>query len=259
LLISKDAIHTAPRPERPLLPAQAGGGDSRRRPGFGDENVLRPFYEETASVKPGCHFFSSVHLLVVTTTSRHHPLARRKRRVSLPSDHASLTRWTTAIVQLPREAESGSAGVQPDEEYLGRRCADAASGPGGALARTAFYGHRTPEPCLKKPNLDFSPRRRQDGPGLPPSKSSRASTRETAMRLVIVNPSWRLVQAGNGSTPPPTFYSCRANRRVARSTSCLIRPKALAPAWCGTAHSEGRFSKESGPKTARPDQDLASR
>src|SRR5947208_3663649 len=32
-------------------------------------------------------------------------------------------------LQLPGEAESGSAGVQPDEEYPGRRCANGASGP----------------------------------------------------------------------------------------------------------------------------------
>ena len=53
--------------------------------------------------------------------------------------------------------------------------------------------------------------------------------------------------------------SVSANFLVARSTPCLIRPK-CGPAWYdGMAHSEGRFSKESGPKTARPDQDLASR
>lgn len=47
----------------------------------------------------------------------------------------------------PGEAESGSAGVQPDEEYPGRRCSDSISW--SANCRPGFF-HRTPEPCLSK-------------------------------------------------------------------------------------------------------------
>ena len=56
----------------------------------------------------------------------------------------------------PGEAESGSAGVQPDEEYPGRRCADAASPWSIHSARVFLCRHRTPEPCLENP-----PARRQ--------------------------------------------------------------------------------------------------
>ena len=40
---------------------------------------------------------------------------------------------------LPGEAESGSAGVQPDEEYPGRRCANGASGPGTQTVFGAIF------------------------------------------------------------------------------------------------------------------------
>src|SRR5260370_10492012 len=43
-----------------------------------------------------------------------------------------------AILLPPGEAESGSAGVQPDKEYPGRRCADGASGPWGKLQGSSF-------------------------------------------------------------------------------------------------------------------------
>src|SRR5260370_24554418 len=43
-----------------------------------------------------------------------------------------------AILVPPGEAESGSAGVQPDKEYPGRRCADGASGPRGKLQGPFF-------------------------------------------------------------------------------------------------------------------------
>ena len=38
--------------------------------------------------------------------------------------------WATLL--RPGEAESGSAGVQPDKEYPGRRCAEGASGSRGS-------------------------------------------------------------------------------------------------------------------------------
>src|SRR5260370_17981449 len=43
-----------------------------------------------------------------------------------------------AILVPAGEAESGSAGVQPDKEYPGRRCADGASGPWGKLQGPFF-------------------------------------------------------------------------------------------------------------------------
>src|SRR5207237_8301639 len=43
-----------------------------------------------------------------------------------------------AILLAPGEAESGSAGVQPDKEYPGRRCADGASGPWGKTPGVFF-------------------------------------------------------------------------------------------------------------------------
>jgi hypothetical protein len=51
----------------------------------------------------------------------------------------------------PGEAESGSAGVQPDKEYPGRRCADGASAPGGSSRRGPFriIGHQSH--ALKNP------------------------------------------------------------------------------------------------------------
>jgi hypothetical protein len=49
------------------------------------------------------------------------------------------------MLPAPGEAESGSAGVQPDKEYPGRRCADGASGPWSAISRGLFVaiGHRS--------------------------------------------------------------------------------------------------------------------
>ena len=55
----------------------------------------------------------------------------------------------SATLAPPGEAESGSAGVQPDKEYPGRRCADGASGPRGQTSGALLY-HRTPELCLEK-------------------------------------------------------------------------------------------------------------
>src|SRR5262249_31126324 len=46
----------------------------------------------------------------------------------------------------PGEAESGSAGVQPDKEYPGRRCADGASDLWGIKPPEVFFvaiGHRS--------------------------------------------------------------------------------------------------------------------
>jgi hypothetical protein len=53
-----------------------------------------------------------------------------------------------AKLLLPGEAESGSAGVQPDKEYPGRRCADGASRPPNGYGRVGAYlfptiGHRS--------------------------------------------------------------------------------------------------------------------
>jgi len=64
-----------------------------------------------------------------------------------------------AIVSRPGEAESGSAGVQPDKEYPGRRCADGASGLLWAHAsRGRLCHHRTPELCLRKPTVTAPPK-----------------------------------------------------------------------------------------------------
>jgi hypothetical protein len=52
-----------------------------------------------------------------------------------------------AIVLLPGETESGSAGKQLDKGYLGRRCAKGASGPLAAFASRGRFrtsiGHRS--------------------------------------------------------------------------------------------------------------------
>src|SRR5271155_3624195 len=61
-----------------------------------------------------------------------------------------------AILHAPGEAESGSAGVQPDKEYPGRRCADGALGSGWFCQPEPSFPHRTPELCLRKPNFKFS-------------------------------------------------------------------------------------------------------
>jgi hypothetical protein len=58
---------------------------------------------------------------------------------------ARLNRWactgscSSAILPAPGEAESGSAGVQPDKEYPGRRCADGASDPWGIKPPGVFF------------------------------------------------------------------------------------------------------------------------
>jgi hypothetical protein len=64
------------------------------------------------------------------------------------------SRLASAILRLPEETESGSAGKQPDKGYSGRRCANGASGPLGALAsRGRFVATLwTPKPCLKNPS-----------------------------------------------------------------------------------------------------------
>src|SRR6516162_8103134 len=49
---------------------------------------------------------------------------------SWPSPLRCVPSFARVQLPLPGEAESGSAGVQPDEEYPGRRCANGASGPG---------------------------------------------------------------------------------------------------------------------------------
>jgi hypothetical protein len=57
--------------------------------------------------------------------------------VQLPTPMSELNRFEEdplpatlglAMLLRPGEAESGSAGVQPDKEYPGRRCADGAAG-----------------------------------------------------------------------------------------------------------------------------------
>jgi len=51
-----------------------------------------------------------------------------------------------AIVGPPEEAEAGSAGTQPAEEYSGRRCADGALAPRSTLVGegpTNSIGHRS--------------------------------------------------------------------------------------------------------------------
>jgi hypothetical protein len=59
-----------------------------------------------------------------------------------------------STLSSPGEAESGSAGVQPDKEYPGRRCADGASGPWSLTGGRVVSGHhRTPESCLRKPTF----------------------------------------------------------------------------------------------------------
>jgi hypothetical protein len=51
-------------------------------------------------------------------------------------------------LRVPGEAESGSAGTQPDKEYPGRRCIWSLA---TTVARDRFASrHRTPELCLKK-------------------------------------------------------------------------------------------------------------
>lgn len=56
--------------------------------------------------------------------------------VKLLNPNLATTPSRSDKIQLPGEAESGSAGVQPDKEYPGRRCANGASGlwpnPSGA-------------------------------------------------------------------------------------------------------------------------------
>jgi hypothetical protein len=67
-----------------------------------------------------------------------------------------------ATLGPPGEAESGSAGVQPDKEYPGRRCADGASDLWGIkTSRGLFCRHRTPESCLE--NAPASSRRLRFG------------------------------------------------------------------------------------------------
>jgi hypothetical protein len=65
---------------------------------------------------------------------------------ALPPTQSLLdTRASPAMVAAPGEAESGSAGVQPDEEYPGRRCTDGASAS-EALGFRGFFlpiGHRS--------------------------------------------------------------------------------------------------------------------
>ena len=71
---------------------------------------------------------------------------------SFESVHATmLACFAWVRLGSPGEAESGSAGVQPDEEYPGRRCADGASAWWVRPARLFFpaIGHRSP--CLKNP------------------------------------------------------------------------------------------------------------
>jgi hypothetical protein len=51
-----------------------------------------------------------------------------------------------AMLDPPREAEAGSAGTQPAEEYLGRRCADGTGAPRATLRDEGppfSIGHRS--------------------------------------------------------------------------------------------------------------------
>jgi hypothetical protein len=158
------------------------------------------------------------------------------------------------MLQLPREAESGSAGVQPDKEYLGRRCADAASGPGGRLTlgphSTAIgrRSHASKNPSQRQPMRHRATRA--------PStlEVPRLSTREISCICCHRKPILAAGSIGNGSTPSPTFYPCRvsSDRVVARNTPCLIRPKASAPAWCGAAHLKDDSRKNQAEKRHAP-------
>jgi hypothetical protein len=55
-----------------------------------------------------------------------------------------------ATVGPPGEAESGSAGVQPDKEYPGRRCTNGA-GPSEGYSSEGSLFHWSSEPCLENP------------------------------------------------------------------------------------------------------------
>src|SRR5262245_10497724 len=57
-------------------------------------------------------------------------LPNRDVLTSRPSPLRCVSPFARVQLLLPGEAESGSAGVQTDKEYPGRRCANGASGPG---------------------------------------------------------------------------------------------------------------------------------
>ncbi len=109
----------------------------------------RPDIHEEASVKTGARRsrdFPDIHSASSAKAERHERVCgcshshRRRRNApcrasgcnlspALDLDVRCVSFFARVKSPLPGEAESGSAGVQPDEEYPGRRCANGASGP----------------------------------------------------------------------------------------------------------------------------------
>src|SRR5215813_7421008 len=71
-------------------------------------------------------------------------LPNRDVLTSRPSPLRCVSPFARVQLLLPGEAESGSAGVQTDKEYPGRRCANGASGPWEKSPPGVFFtiGHR---------------------------------------------------------------------------------------------------------------------
>src|SRR6516162_9202755 len=77
---------------------------------------------------------------------------------SWPSPLRCVASFARVQLLLPGEAESGSAGVQLDEEYPGRRCANGASGPwaetsSGAVLFLPLDTGAMPQKRILKPPL----------------------------------------------------------------------------------------------------------
>jgi len=126
------------------------------------------------------------------------------------SGHSLPSFQPRAILHLPGEADSGSAGVQPDEEYPGRWCRE------GSRLRSSYSPGppprhtRTPESCLKNPTSATPCRFPVNPLPLPPnlSRITIQSSRVWNHRRTL---SWRLVAIVSGvQRLHTTFYACRA-------------------------------------------------
>jgi hypothetical protein len=171
------------------------------------------------------------------------------------------------IIQASGEAESGSAGVQPDEEYPGRQRADGASGserrylsePSSPPSDAGAMPQKTQPAAL--PSARFSPSQ-------PPAPGRRT----LAYRFALTHACF--VSIVDSALHPPSNPSpggCLSSERHPAPSTCfypcrvsLVAPDAYSPRrrllqpWCGAAHLiVGSVEPAGG--TARPDQELVPR
>ena len=156
-----------------------------------------PFYGTTL-VKPRPNFFSSIRCFLSCA------FPGRWSASSTPLIPAIIARgysWCrislSGILPAPGEAESGSAGVQPDKEYPGRGAPMVPWAPVSSTAGASFFSHhRTPSHASKNPPPTIGHRAMPRKTHLPPSDTEPCLEKPTSHHRTPSHAS---------KNPPPTI------------------------------------------------------